>query len=138
VTGKSQKALIACEENMSMEGTTKHHEDLRVWRMGIDLAKAIYRASACIPVEERFGLASQLRRAAVSVPANIAEGAARGRSREFSRFLSIAQGSLAELDTHVTLARELYEMDSGLQLAAQITSLRRMLIRLRGSIAARR
>jgi four helix bundle protein len=84
----------------------KHHE-LLAWQEGIVLVKEAYRLSASFPREEIYGLTSQLRRAAVSVPSNIAEGAARNGDREFIQFLSIARGSLSELETQAVIAREL-------------------------------
>ena len=112
---------------------TDHHEDLRVWQEAIQLVKHLYHFTAALPAQEQFGLTSQLRRAAVGIAANIAEGAARGRTREFLHFLSIAQGSLAEVDTLLVVVREIYQLESNLQ--PQIIQLRRMLIRLRGSLA---
>ncbi len=112
------------------------HEDLDVWRCAIVVAKHVYRLSARLPPHELFGLANQLRRAAVSIPANIAEGAARGYTNDFVRFLGVAQGSLAELETHLVLARELYQIHMDDQLKQRLLSLRRMLIGLRASIAA--
>lgn len=73
----------------------------------MSLVEAIYRSTDQLPTTERFGLCSQLRRAAVSVPSNIAEGAARGSTTEFLRFLAIARGSLSELDTQIQIARRL-------------------------------
>jgi four helix bundle protein len=81
------------------------HKSLRVWEAGLELADAVYTATAAFPVEERFGLAAQMRRAAVSIPSNIAEGAARASNAEFLRFLHTARGSLAELDTQMEIAR---------------------------------
>ena len=110
------------------------HEDLEVWRCAIEVAKGIYDLSARLPSREMFGLANQLRRAAVSIPANIAEGVARGYTKEFLRFLGVAQGSLAELQTHLVLVREIYQLHTDDQLERRLISLRRMLIRLRTSI----
>ena len=84
----------------------KHH-DLLAWQQGIALVKAIYSCTASFPREEAFGLTSQMRRAAVSVPANLAEGAARNSTREFAHFFGIARGSLSELETYLVIAREL-------------------------------
>jgi four helix bundle protein len=89
------------------ESAKRPHEKLEVWRDAMQLVEAVYRFSARFPDSERFGLCSQIRRAAVSVPANIAEGAARRSKAEYVRFLSIARGSLSELDTHVQIAQRL-------------------------------
>jgi four helix bundle protein len=85
----------------------KSHKDLDVWRKSMELAKLVYEVTAGFPNEERYGLASQMRRAAVSIPSNIAEGAARYSGKEFGRFIGISQGSYAELETQCILAREL-------------------------------
>lgn len=82
------------------------HYDLELWKEAMRLAVATLRLTATFPSDERFGLSSQLRRSAVSIPSNVAEGAARGTRPELQRFLSIARGSLAELDTQLWLARE--------------------------------
>ena len=82
----------------------KSYQELEVWKKSIDLAEMVYRTSAEFPVEERFGMTSQVRRAATSIPANIAEGAERHGPREFLQFLSIASGSLAETETFLILA----------------------------------
>jgi four helix bundle protein len=131
----SQKAQVLTSTwRCQLKSSTRHHEDLVVWQRGIALAKDAYQFTAHLPADERFGLGIQIRRCAVSVPANIAEGAARGHTREFCRYVSIAQGSLAELDTHLVLARELYSLQIPTELSAQIVSLRRMLIRLRQTL----
>ena len=80
------------------------HEDLEVWQMAMKLAEDCYKLSARFPAEERFGLTAQLRRAAVSVPSNIAEGFGRAQTAGFLQFLRIAQGSLREAETQVALA----------------------------------
>jgi four helix bundle protein len=82
----------------------KPHKRLDVWKQSMELAQRIYRITSDFPPEEKFGLVSQMRRAAVSIPSNIAEGAARQGKREFNKFLGIARGSLSELDTQVELS----------------------------------
>jgi len=91
--------------------------DLDVWRLGLELAELVYRCTAQFPKSEIFGLSAQMRRAAVSIPSNIAEGRARKSSREFLHFLSISRGSLAELETQLELAIRLDYADSDLQAA---------------------
>jgi four helix bundle protein len=75
----------------------KPHKRLDVWKRSISFVEQIYKTTASFPPEEKFGLSSQMRRAAVSIPSNIAEGAARSGKKEFINFLNIAQGSIAEL-----------------------------------------
>jgi four helix bundle protein len=82
-------------------------KDLLVWQRAIQLSVAIYRLTAGFPPEEKFGLTSQLRRAGVSVPSNIAEGYARGSTGEYKHFLGITRGSNAEVQTQLVIAREL-------------------------------
>ena len=86
---------------------SRSHQQLHVWQEGMALAKDVYAATSSFPKEEMYGLTSQMRRAAVSVPSNIAEGAARGSKKEFLQFLNIARGSLMELETQVLLARDI-------------------------------
>ncbi len=88
------------------EGVRKHQE-LRVWQQSMDLVEQIYSITKTFPDDERYGLISQMRRCAVSVPSNIAEGAARGSTQEFIRFLYISQGSLSELETQILIANRL-------------------------------
>jgi four helix bundle protein len=90
-----------------MEKKTQNYRDLVVWQKGIELAKLLYPLSAQFPQEEKFGLISQIRRAAVSIPSNIAEGQARHTTGEFVQFISHAEGSVAEVDTQLFLAVEL-------------------------------
>ena len=80
------------------------HEKLDVWNRAIDFVEAIYQATDSFPKAEQFGLTSQIRRAAVSIPANIAEGAARDSTKEFAHFVSNAQGSASELETELLIA----------------------------------
>lgn len=83
------------------------HKKLDVWKEGVDLATDIYKMTETFPKSEVYALASQMRRAAVSVSSNIAEGAARHSQKEFSQFLNIAGGSLSELDTQIEIALNL-------------------------------
>src|SRR5712672_3200232 len=76
-----------------------NYRDLKVWQKGMDLVELCYRATRTFPVEEKFGLISQIRRAVVSVPANIAEGQGRSHTKEFLNHLSMAKGSLLEVET---------------------------------------
>jgi len=85
----------------------KPHKKLDVWKLSMELSRVVYRLTTGYPSEERFGLVSQMRRAAVSVPSNIAEGAARDSNNEFRHFLSIARSSLSELDTQLDLSQDL-------------------------------
>ncbi len=85
----------------------KNFRDLKVWQLGMQLAEEVYRLSRQFPKHETYGLGSQIQRAAVSIPANIAEGHAIGSTKDFARFLGIAQGSLAELETHLMLAERM-------------------------------
>lgn len=85
----------------------RSYKELRVWQGGMDVVEAVYRISASFPKSEMYGLTSQIRRAAVSVPSNIAEGHARSSTREYLNHVSIAQGSLAEIETQIEIARRL-------------------------------
>src|SRR5437016_837209 len=93
--------------DVDARGKPQSYRDLIVWQKAMALAKLVYRATDKYPKEERFGLVQQMRRAAVSVPSNIAEGQARRTTGEFVQFISHAEGSLAELDTQLLLSIEL-------------------------------
>jgi len=86
----------------------RNYADLVAWQRAVTLAESVYRTTEVMPREEQFGLTSQMRRAAVSIPSNIAEGQGRRTDREFLRMLSIAHGSLRELETQVLLATRLH------------------------------
>ncbi len=90
-----------------MSDAIKTHKDLKVWQEAMKLAKEVYSLTAGFPREEIYGPTSQMRRAAVSVPSNIAEGAARASNREFIQFLYIALGSLSEIETQWLLAKDM-------------------------------
>ncbi len=110
------------------------YKDLMVWQKGMELSKQVYRLTKAFPQDERFGLVSQMRRAAVSIPSNIAEGQARHTSKEFVQFLSHAEGSVAELDTQLLLGIELEFCTrdlaaSALDLTAQLKRMRNALRR---------
>ncbi|WP_374165819.1 four helix bundle protein [Arcticibacter sp. MXS-1] len=82
-------------------------KDLKIWNKAVDLTTEVYEATSSFPAEERFGLVSQIRRAAVSIPSNIAEGAGRNSAREFSHFLGMANGSSYELQTQLIISSKL-------------------------------
>jgi len=117
----------------------KSYRDLQVWKKSIELAEMVYRLSSRFPAEEKFGLTSQVRRAAASVAANIAEGAERSGTREFLQFLGIASGSLAETETYLILAQRLglvSEQDAS-RLLGQAATVGRMLNVLKRSLRSR-
>ena len=89
---------------MGLEQTVQSHRDLKVWQKAMDLAVAVYGLAAKFPPTETYRLGSQITRAAASVPANIAEGNARGTKRDYANFLSVAKGSLMETETFLMLA----------------------------------
>jgi four helix bundle protein len=121
---------------MSQKNGAQSYRDLLVWQKSMILAKEIYKITAGFPSEEKFGMISQMRRATVSVPSNIAEGQARNTTGEFVQFISHAEGSLAELDTQMTLAVELnfLSAEKARPCMDSIAELRRMLNGLRRSI----
>jgi len=106
------------------------HKELDVWKAGIDLVLDIYEVTRDFPKEEIYGLTSQLRRAAASIPSNIAEGAARRSDKEFVQFLYIALGSLSEVETQVIIADKLRYLDDSSELFEKLVSIKKMLIAL--------
>jgi four helix bundle protein len=114
----------------------KHHE-LKVWQDAMTLAKEIYRFTENFPKDEAYGLTSQIRRAAVSVPSNIAEGAGRNGNREFLKFLYIARGSLSELETQLILAKDIGYLADNTKLVQGIDTLFGLLGGLINSIQKR-
>ena len=107
----------------------RNYKELMVWQKAVGLVREIYKKTAQFPESERFGLTAQIRRAAVSIPANIAEGWGRGTTKEYIQFLLIARGSLMEVETQVIIARELmYLAERDLNsLQAQLEEVGRML-----------
>jgi four helix bundle protein len=116
-----------------------NYTELLVWQKGMALVKEIYQISRAFPADEKFGLVSQMRRAAVSIPSNIAEGQARHTTGEFVQFVSHAEGSVAELRTQLMIALELgYCTKSNTQRAFQLMAeLRKMLNSLRRKLVTR-
>jgi four helix bundle protein len=119
--------------------TTRSYKDLIVWQKGISLAKLVYKLTQQFSPEEKFGIVAQMRRAAVSIPSNIAEGQARHTTGEFIQFISHAEGSLAELDTQLILSIELgFSRENASQPSLElIAESRRMLNALRRKLATR-
>ena len=115
----------------------RHYKELLVWQKGMELAERVYRLTEKFPPEERFGLISQMRRAAVSAPSNITEGQARQSTREFLQFISHAMGSLAELETQLILSERLgrWTTEDAVESHRLIADLDRMLRALRRSLA---
>ena len=116
------------------------YRDLEVWRYALNWTEAVYRASATWPGEERFGLTSQVRRAAVSIASNIAEGSARRTTGEFLQFLGMARGSLAEAETQVLIATRLGYIsgDTERELLKTASQISRMLVSLSSALTRRK
>lgn len=114
----------------------KTHRDLDCWQRAINLVTVIYKTTAKYPKEEIYGITSQIRRSAVSVPSNIAEGASRSSKNEFSHFLSISLGSLSELETQIIISQNLFfiENNESELILDEISIIKRMLIGLRNNI----
>lgn len=112
----------------------RNHRNLRVWQSAVDLVDDIYRVTAKFRKEELYGLSSQMRRAAVSVPSNIAEGCARTGTRELIHFLNIAGGSLSEPDTQLEIARRQGYIADPESLVSRIDGVFAMLIALIASL----
>lgn len=105
----------------------KNHYNLDVWKKSIELVKDIYEVSKFFPNEEIYGLTSQIRRAAVSIPSNIAEGASRQSNKEFIQFLYIALGSSSEVETQIIIAKELSFVKDIESILKQIKEIKKMI-----------
>jgi four helix bundle protein len=114
----------------------KPHHKLEVWKRSLKFVTKIYKITAQFPADEKFGLVSQMRRAAVSIPSNIAEGAARNSRKEFINFLHIAQGSSAELETQILISSNLdfVTPDQADPLLQELEEISRMIIGLQKSL----
>jgi four helix bundle protein len=121
---------------MKGEERRKPHHRLVVWQRALALVRKIYELTAAFPAEEKYALAAQMRGAAVSIPSNIAEGAARSSRKEFIHFLFIAQGSVAELETQVLIARDLGFLSSeqSTPVIEELDELSKMIIGLQRSL----
>ena len=124
---------------VSKPAAAKSYRELAVWQKGIELVKGVYLLSEGFPQREIYGLTNQIRRAAVSIPSNIAEGQARGHTPEFRRYLQIALGSLAEVDTQLELAIQLsfISQQDSVKVADIIVELRKMLYGLISNLPKR-
>jgi four helix bundle protein len=129
---------LAPEKTAVLSGRdkAKHYKELLVWQKGMSLAKSVYELTARFPTDERFGLVSQMPRAAISVPSSIAEGQARRGTREFLQFLSHASGSLAELETQLLLSVDMkYCSENEVEsVAGLISELQKMIAALRRTL----
>jgi len=117
-------------------GKSRSYRDLDVWKLAIEIVRDIYRVTEKFPPAELFGLTTQLRRAAISIPSNIAEGQGRNSSKEFRQFLAIALGSLAEVETQLIIASEIGYLASSepTKLLADLDTIRKMIKGLSGSL----
>jgi len=117
----------------------QHYKDLIAWQKAMKLVTRVYALTDAFPRRELFGLTSQLRRAAVSIPSNIAEGQARFSHKEFVHFLRNARGSLAEVETQVLIARDLHYITAqdADQLAGDVNEISRILMALTSAIQAK-
>jgi len=111
-----------------MEEVIKEFKDLKIWQKGIEIVSDIYILTKKFPKEELYGLTSQIRRSAISVPSNIAEGVRRYHNKEYKQFLYIALGSCAELETQITIAKNLKYIteDKEIELIEKLDHLCRM------------
>jgi len=111
----------------------KPHLKLEVWKRSVEFVTEIYKLTNLFPESEKFSLVAQMRKAAISIPSNIAEGAGRGRKREFKQFLSIAQGSIAELETQLIISQKLnYATKNKIEsLLSELNEISKMIIGLK-------
>lgn len=122
---------------MAESPKARNYKELQIWRKGMGLARYVYILTENLPTPERYGLVTQMRRAAVSVPSNIAEGQARQGPKEFLHFLSHASGSLAELDTQLLLSVDLgfFKEADIVQLTDEILEIQKMIASIRRKLS---
>jgi four helix bundle protein len=113
-----------------------NYKELHVWKLAVELATDVYKITAQFPAEEKFGLQSQIRRSAVSIASNIAEGAGRNSNGEFKQFLGIAYGSAYELETQLFISRNLaFISDKEInQVVDKLETIQKMIYKLKGNI----
>jgi four helix bundle protein len=126
--------VVSRQWKIAMRPKIQSYEDLEVWQLAMTLAEQCYQLTAVFPRDEAYGLTAQIRRAAVSIPANIAEGYGRNQTGNFLNFLRIAQGSVRELETHLLLAARLKVADAERaapcrEVAIRVSKMLRALIR---------
>ena len=119
---------------MNLEKIKMNHKDQEVWKKGMDLVKEVYKLTTNFPLNEIYGLSNQLRRAAISIPSNIAEGASRNRDKELLYFINVAIGSIAEIDTKMLFAARLKYLDEHNEIFDKITEVRKLLLGFRNYI----
>jgi len=120
-----------------MVSDINNHKELRVYKESIDFVLSIYELTKRFPSDEKFGLISQMRRAAVSIPSNISEGAARKNTKEFIQFLYISLGSAAEIETQIDIAKKLNYYDDEKELEDKLHHIINMLTKLIRSLKAK-
>ena len=115
---------------------SRAHRKLDVWKRSMEFVRDIYQVTEAFPKAELYGLTSQMRRAAVSIPSNLAEGAARKGNKDFTQYLNIAQGSISELDTQIELASMLNHIDPKIydDLMEKLSTISKMLFGLSRSL----
>jgi len=111
--------------------------ELKVWQKSIELAVDVYKATSCLPSDEKYGLTSQMKRGSVSIPSNIAEGSGRNTDKDFKNFLSISLGSGFELETQMIIANKLQLFDSALtdDLVTKVSEIQKMIYALQKTLS---
>lgn len=118
------------------ENQQSSYTRLLAWQQAIDLCVKVYAATRDFPADEKFGLTSQLRRASVSIPSNIAEGSSRGGAKEFIQFLNVALGSIAEVETQIEIVVRVAYMEPAIAdtIRADLVSVKKLVLALKRSL----